>query len=271
MKSLIKGITNSSAKKKKSKKRKKIIIALVTLTLPLFLLLYIFVFKQGPYNHTVNISNDFDLKPGDILFQDLDCGRVCDAIESVTSGADGAKVSHLAFVSHVDPDSKKVYIIESLAKGVEEVPIDKFLQRSFDKVKRPKVLVGRLNNFSERELDKIVNRMRSFIGRAYDDIFTLDNDKYYCSELAHEVFRKGYKSEEEPGKAIFKLNKMTFKDPKDGKIMPVWKDYFDKLGVPVPEGKPGINPGAISKSKHITIMHAYGCPDNWAGCPDSSY
>ncbi len=143
--------------------------------------------------------------------------------------------------------------------------------RSFDDKKRPKVLVGRLNDFSEHELDKIVQRMRGFIGKPYDDLFNARDDKYYCSELVHEVFRKGYKSDSEPGKPIFKMEQMTFNDPKDGKIMPVWKDYFGKLASPIPEGKPGINPAGISKSKHITIMHAYGCPDRWSGCPDSTY
>jgi hypothetical protein len=36
---------------------------------------------------------------------------------------------------------------------------------------------------------------------------------------------------------------MTFKDPETKQLMPVWKDYYKKLGVPVPEGKQGINPG----------------------------
>jgi hypothetical protein len=267
MKNLIKNILNRSSKNKKLK-RKRTFIALATIVLPICLLLYLFVFNQESKYHLVRVSSSFDLKPGDILFQDLDCGDTCDAIEAVTEGVDGADLSHIAVVSHVDDNTKQVYLIESLGNGVQEITIDKFLGRSFDDKKRPKVLVGRLNDFSEHELDKVVQRIRSFIGKPYDNLFNVGDDKYYCSELVHEVFRKGYKSDSEAGKPLFKMEKMTFNDPKDGKIMPVWKDYFGKLGSPIPEGKPGINPGSISRSKHITIMHGYGCPDGWSGCPN---
>lgn len=256
---------------KRSTKRKKVLLALLTIALPLLILLYIFIIKYDGSKYEVVVSGTFDLKPGDILFQDLDCGASCDAIEAVTDGVDGSELSHIAVVSHVDDDKGKVYVIESLTGGVQETTIDKFLGRSFDDKKRPKVLVGRLNDLSEHELDKVVQRIRTFIGKPYDDIFNANDDKYYCSELVYEVFRKGYRSDSEPGKPIFKMEKMTFNDPKDGKIMPVWKDYFGKLSNPIPEGKLGINPGSISKSKYITIMHAYGCPDGWSGCPDNTY
>ena len=35
---------------------------------------------------------------GDLLFQDMDCGPMCDAIEAVTQGAEGAKFSHIGIV-----------------------------------------------------------------------------------------------------------------------------------------------------------------------------
>jgi len=45
----------------------------------------------------------------------------------------------------------------------------------------------------------------------------------------------------------------------------VWKTYFAELGVPVPEGKPGLNPGGISRSPVLRIVHAYGIPAGWKG------
>ena len=36
------------------------------------------------------------LKEGDLLFQDLNCGELCDAIETVTQGVDGKDFSHCA-------------------------------------------------------------------------------------------------------------------------------------------------------------------------------
>ena len=40
-------------------------------------------------------GQDFELTNGDLLFQDLDCGPFCDAIEKVTEGYRGAQLSHV--------------------------------------------------------------------------------------------------------------------------------------------------------------------------------
>jgi hypothetical protein len=56
---------------------------------------------------------------------------------------------------------------------------------------------------------------------------------------------------------------MTFVDPRTGGTFPIWQEYFAKLGVAIPEGKLGINPGEISRSKVIDIIYNYGIPDGW--------
>ena len=40
-------------------------------------------------------------KVGDIIFQDLDCGPPCDAIEAVTSGYNGAQLSHCGIITEI--------------------------------------------------------------------------------------------------------------------------------------------------------------------------
>jgi hypothetical protein len=50
---------------------------------------------------------------------------------------------------------------------------------------------------------------------------------------------------------------MTFNDPDTKAIFPVWADYFKKLSIAVPEGKPGLNPGSISRSDKIDIVYRY--------------
>jgi len=50
---------------------------------------------------------------------------------------------------------------------------------------------------------------------------------------------------------------MTFDDPDTKTIFPIWEDYFKKLGIPVPEGKPGLNPGSISRSDKIKIVYRF--------------
>ena len=50
---------------------------------------------------------------------------------------------------------------------------------------------------------------------------------------------------------------MTFKNPQTKEIDKNWDDYFRKLGIEVPEGKDGINPGGISLSPALEIIFEY--------------
>jgi len=61
--------------------------------------------------------------------------------------------------------------------------------------------------------------------------------------------------------SIFNMLPMTFIDPNTNKTMNIWKDYYNKLDVEIPEGKSGINPGIMSISEKIEIVHIYGNPD----------
>lgn len=204
--------------------------------------------------------NEFKLQKGDLLFQDLDCGELCDAIEKVTTGVNGAKFSHVAIVSKIDNDGK-AYVIEAYDK-VEETPVSEFLKRSHDDKGNPKVVVAKLLPEYQYLIPVAVNRAYKLLGKKYDSKFDLNDDSYYCSELIYDIFKyydKGKKIE------LFPLNSMTFKDPDTGEIMNVWKKYFKELGIPVPEGKPGINPGAISRSPKLKVVHVYGRPTLWQG------
>ncbi|MCB0700946.1 MAG: hypothetical protein H6551_01910 [Chitinophagales bacterium] len=180
---------------------------------------------------------------GDILFQDLDCGAACDAIEAVTEGVDGWDFSHCGIVVMV---SGKLKVMEAYG-SVKLVDLDTFLQRSVDRAGRPKVLVGRPKN--HQLAVKTARFHEPYIGKEYDEAFTLGDDKYYCSELVYECFKSANYDKE-----YFPLNVMTFKQPGTDSFMPFWVEYYKELGVPIPEGEQGINPGAISRSKNLVVI-----------------
>ena len=193
------------------------------------------------------------IKKGDLLFQDLDCGSLCDAIENVTTGYHNASFSHVGIVSDIVDDS--VTVMEAMGDTVGYVSLPEFLNRSKDMYGHPKVVVGRLKDTS---LVRIALRnLPEYAGKKYDPVFDIDNDKYYCSELVYYAF------EDKDGKKLFSLAPMTFKDPETGKISKTWIDYFKKYNTPVPEGKPGINPADISKSDKIKILYRFGNPQGW--------
>jgi len=63
------------------------------------LLILIAVLLNGCHRSTFKQNHGFVLQPGDLLFQDLDCGPLCDAIEKVTTGYQGANFSHVGIVA----------------------------------------------------------------------------------------------------------------------------------------------------------------------------
>lgn len=67
------------------------------------------------------------LKHGDLLFQDLNCGGLCDAIESVTEGIDGRDFSHCGIIG-MEKDS--IFVLEAIGPGVIKTPVQKFFSRS---------------------------------------------------------------------------------------------------------------------------------------------
>ncbi len=200
--------------------------------------------------------SDFQLKPGDLLFQDSDCGPFCDAIEKVTFGIDGAKFSHVGLV--IPDNNNKLVVIEAITNGVVETPLDSFFARSYDEHNNSKVVVGRLKEKYHDLIPEAVAYSQSKLGLPYDDVFNITNNKYYCSELIYEAYKYANN-----GQPIFELQPMTYKDPETNVTFPIWADYFKNLNVPIPEGEPGLNPGGMSRSDYIDIVFLFGIPQGY--------
>lgn len=206
--------------------------------------------------HGPGVDGAFDLRPGDLLFQDIDCGPLCDAIEQVTEGVDGADFSHVGMVSRVEAGG--VYVIEAVSAGVVETPLDAFLARSSDAEGRPKVLVGRLTPEKAALIDDAIAVAKRHQGKPYDHIYEMSDDSLYCSELLYHAFGAA-----NGGTPVFDLHPMTFRDPATDATFPPWAAYYAELGAAIPEGEPGLNPGSMSRSPYVTIVHAFGRPDGW--------
>lgn len=203
--------------------------------------------------YTWIIGQNFVLQNGDLLFQDLDCGELCDAIEAVTPGYKNARFSHIGLVVR---DSTGIAIIESIHKGTVITPLDSFFNQSLDKNGNPKVWVGRLKNEYQHVIPIAIAYAKLSIGTPYDHEFLFNNSSLYCSEMIYKAFFDSTKQS-----YLFNPAPMTFKNDTTNTYFPAWVSYYKKLNIPVPEGKPGINPGLISISDKINIIHQYGKPD----------
>ncbi len=193
-------------------------------------------------------SEVLSVQSGDLLFRDSDCGPLCDAIEKVTTGYQGANLSHVGIAAK--DEHGQMIVLEAVSQGVVATDLQTFLNHGSDPNGLPKVMVGRLKKPYRRLIPAAIKEAVALRGKPYDKSFAIDNDSYYCSELIYEIFRRA-----NGGKPVFALEPMTFKDPKTGETLPVWREYFSKLGVDIPEGRPGINPGGISRSPTLTIVY----------------
>ena len=196
----------------------------------------------------ISCTKNFKLQEGDLLFQDLDSSPMCDAIELVTPGYKGANFSHIGLVV-LDNDTLKV--LEAIPPKVMTTNLDDFINRSFDKNGNPKVIVGRLKKEFKNSISNAISYSKSKLDITYDEVFLINNETYYCSELIFEAFEKD---------SIFQLKPMTFLHPNNKDTLPVWKEYYSDLNTNIPEGNPGINPGIMSLSSKIEIVHIYGIP-----------
>jgi len=183
-------------------------------------------------------------QPGDLFFQDIRCGAMCDAIKESTYGYNEIPLSHIAMV--VDDHD----IIEAIGLDVHKISIKKFLARSLDSEKNPLVIVGRLGDGSL--ISQAIANSESWLGLAYNTDFDYKNNyqKFYCSQLIYDAFRLANNNSE-----FFGTINMTFKV--SGEILEDWVRYFEMISRPIPEGKLGTNPAQISKSDKINIIYSY--------------
>ena len=201
---------------------------------------YLFLSSLFLYTSCAEKKAGEGLREGDLIFQELDCGPMCTAIETVTEGVNGRDFSHCAMVIE-EHDSLKV--IEAIGAGVQITSMSDFLQRS------NKVLAARLKTSDKGVISRAVKYSKTLLGKPYDYVFLLNNDQYYCSELLYESFKVA-----NHGKPVFELEPMTFVDPKTKTYYPVWVDYYHALHIRIPEGKPGLNPGSISRSEKLELL-----------------
>ncbi len=189
-------------------------------------------------------QNKIELKDGDLIFQDMDCGPLCDAIEAVTEGYNGNDFSHMGMVYH---KNDTLYIIEAAGTAVRLTTLEKFAKNTT----KP-MFVGRLKSEYQKLIPNAIAFSMYQIGVPYDDEYVYNNGSYYCSELIYDAFMFS-----NGGKPFFQLFPMTYKQPGTDEFFPAWVEYYSAIGKDIPQGLPGCNPGGISVSDKIEIVGSF--------------
>lgn len=200
-----------------------------------FILLFIFALSP------VVAQQKAKLQDGDLLFQDMDCGPLCDAIEAVTEGYKGNDFSHMGMVYH---RNDTIFIIEAAGKAVRLSTLEKFSKNT----QKP-MLIGRLKKKYKKLIPDAIAFSLKQMGVPYDEEYVYDNGSYYCSELIYDAFKAANNN-----KPFFQLFPMTYKQPGTNDFFPAWIDYYKAINKPIPEGQPGCNPGGMSTSDKIEII-----------------
>ena len=196
-------------------------------------------------------NNNFELKEGDLLFQNTGTGEIDNAIKEVTATSFSKNYSHVGIAMQKD---KKWFVVEAIPKeGICQTPLIQFLSRNKNKFNKSKTTVARLNSDYQPYISKAIAYGIERMYIPYDEIFLWDDDSYYCSELVYKMFS----SQDLPAGSIpFLTHPMTFNDS-TGNPMPSWVTYYETRNQPIPEGIEGTNPNLMANSPHIKFMHDY--------------
>lgn len=159
-------------------------------------------------------------------------------ITEVTAHEELPPVEHVGII-HVDS--------RGVVNVVEAVPQQGVIVSSWRDftTHNPHVMVGRLIN--RDNVESSVKRAMSFVGRPYDDLFLLDTNKIYCSELVQVSYL------DSNGNALFPLISMSFQNS-DGEIPDYWRNHYSSRGLWVPHGALGSNPVSLAASPLLRIL-----------------
>jgi hypothetical protein len=182
------------------------------------------------------VSKLSQLCNGDLLFVQAETKNLSGAISRVTNNNQSISFDHIAILEKI---GNKINVLESSTKsGSTKVSYNDFIKTH----NKTKIVLYRLKPQYQYTIPDAIVKANSMLGKPYNTSYILNEDSYYCSDFIERSFQKAN---------IFELKPMTFINPKTGKTDLFWKEFYDKLGLEVPEGKLGCNPNGLSQSPKI--------------------
>ncbi len=153
------------------------------------------------------------LQNGDLIFQTFPSDQ-SDAIHIATN----SKFSHVGIVLEKDG---KLRVYEAISP-VQITEINSYLNRGA----RPYFQVMRLKNASEVLTPEVIAKMQkiaeSHLGKPYDIMFSMDEEKMYCSEYVWKIYK------EATGLEIGKLRKLRDFDLNSPTVQQIMKERYGR-------------------------------------------
>ncbi|QBA23813.1 hypothetical protein EU348_05770 [Chryseobacterium indologenes] len=194
-------------------------------------------------HNNVSVST-VDIKNGDLLFVTAKETGLSGAINNVTQQQKTASFDHIGIL---EKKGRKMFVLHAAPKGgSQRQDLKDFIKDQ--KEEGQEVIVYRLKPEYQKAIPEAVKKAHSMLGKPYNFNYILDENSYYCSDFVERAFRDEH---------IFKLEPMTFIDPKTGKTNTFWEEFYTKKNLKVPEGEPGCNPNGLAGSDKLERIGNY--------------
>ena len=182
------------------------------------------------------VSKITQLHNGDLIFIQAEKTNLSGAISRVSEIDHTISFDHIAII---EIKNSEINVLEAAIKsGSSKIAYSEFIKSH----NNTEVLLYRLKPKYQYAIPAALVKANSMLGKPYNTPYILDENSYYCSDFIERSFRSAN---------IFTLKPMTFINLKTGKTDVYWKNFYEKLGLEVPEGKPGCNPNELSRSPKI--------------------
>lgn len=196
----------------------------------------IIIFLAGLFACT-QPKTKIELQSGDILFREKSSENISEAIDKVTQTSTRTHFSHVGLVEV--SDTGIIVLHASPEGGTCIVSLNGFLHPKGDSVT---VIAYRLKKDWQKAIPSAIKKAHQMMGKPYNFSYILSDSAHYCSEFIYRIFAAD---------SVFKLEPMTFKDPATGNFPPAWVEYYQKMGIEIPEEKPGCNPNGLAASSKL--------------------
>jgi len=186
-------------------------------------------------------AQKLQLQAGDLLFQGKSTGKLSQAIDKVTQTSSETHFSHVGMVDFIN--NGEIYILHANPEGGTcRVGLSEFLNPKNDTVQ---TVLYRITEEWQPAIPQALKKAHDLLGLPYNFSYILSDSSSYCSEFIYRVFAAD---------SIFTLNPMTFKDPATKEFFPTWVEYYQNLGLDIPEGLPGCNPNGMAASDKLECL-----------------
>lgn len=198
----------------------------------LFGFIFLVIFSCQNQNFQTPLQN------GDILFVGNSTGNLSKAIDEVTQTNNETNFSHIAIVEKSD---SKTWVLHAAPKnGSERISLNQFLQE--EKKDGSIIEIYRIKKEFQPDFSSAIDKAKSMLGKPYNFSYVLSDTAYYCSDFVYHSFEKD---------SVFQMNPMTFKNPGEEEFNSGWIEFYEKLNMEIPEGKPGCNPNGMAASEKL--------------------